>query len=253
MENFSAETFYFIASGFKEVQHMVEGQDRNSIIDADIGSAWFESVSGHCKSIGLRVSVRCADESIEKVKEGRCTYVEYRELLKKLNDIILLEMQDQVFMYIPSKRAERYNQQDFFGPLVTKNFPSVAFDITECGNCFAAGRFTACVFHLMRALEIGLSAFAKIFGVSSDRANWHNIIEQIESKIRETRAKNLTSDEKRKYEIYAQAANGFMFFKEAWRNYTAHARGKYTEEEADNIFRNVQSFMNKLAEEGIAE
>jgi hypothetical protein len=48
-------------------------------------------------------------------------------------------------------------------------------------------------------------------------------------------------------EFYAQAASHFMFLKDAWRNYTAHARGKYTHEEAQAIMMNVRSFMQKLA------
>jgi hypothetical protein len=52
---------------------------------------------------------------------------------------------------------------------------------------------------------------------------------------------------------YSQIASSFMIVKDAWRNYTAHARGKYTEEEADAIYRNVGSFMKRLAEHGIHE
>lgn len=38
-----------------------------------------------------------------------------------------------------------------------------------------------------------------------------------------------------------------MMLKEAWRNYTAHDRGKFTEEEADMLLLNVRIFMQKLA------
>jgi len=38
-----------------------------------------------------------------------------------------------------------------------------------------------------------------------------------------------------------------MFIKEAWRNYTAHAHGKYTEEEAATMVVSVRAFMQKLA------
>ena len=48
-------------------------------------------------------------------------------------------------------------------------------------------------------------------------------------------------------EFYAQAASFLGITKDAWRNYTAHARGKYTEEEASQILGNVRAFMQKLA------
>ena len=55
------------------------------------------------------------------------------------------------------------------------------------------------------------------------------------------------ADWKDQQEFYSQAANHFMFIKEAWRNYTAHAHGKYTDEEAETILINVGGFMRKLA------
>jgi hypothetical protein len=105
----------------------------------------------------------------------------------------------------------------------------------------------------MRVLELGLAAFATVFNVSSDHTNWHNIIEQIESKIRDMgKDPNKAADWKEKQELYSQVASGFMIFKEAWRNYTAHARGKYTDNEADSIYRNVCDFMQRLADMGLS-
>lgn len=54
-------------------------------------------------------------------------------------------------------------------------------------------------------------------------------------------------DRKEQQEFYAQAATHFGILKDAWRNYTMHARGVYTEEAAEDIFNNVKSFMQKLA------
>jgi hypothetical protein len=72
--------------------------------------------------------------------------------------------------------------------------------------------------------------------------------QQIEKKIREKGAesgKGPTWKEDR--EFYAQAASHFMMVKDAWLNYTAHARGKYDGPEAELILRNVRAFMQKLA------
>jgi hypothetical protein len=35
--------------------------------------------------------------------------------------------------------------------------------------------------------------------------------------------------------------------KDAWRNYTAHLRGKYDDQEAEDMLANVRGFMQKLA------
>jgi hypothetical protein len=90
--------------------------------------------------------------------------------------------------------------------------------------------------------------------VPTNKENWQQIIEKIESEIRLLpQASVKPHNWKEKQEQYSQVANNFMFFKDACRNYTAHARGKYTEDEADSIYRNVRSFMQGLAKMGLQE
>jgi len=112
-------------------------------------------------------------------------------------------------------------------------------------------RGSACVFHLMRILEIGLTALGQKFGVSMAHTNWGPAIEEIEKKIRNMHREptwNDLPDCKEQQEFYAQAASHFGVLKDAWRNFTMHARGFYTEEQAEQIFMNTRSFMQKLAE-----
>jgi hypothetical protein len=100
----------------------------------------------------------------------------------------------------------------------------------------------------MRVLEIGLSVLAKRFGIASDHTNWHNIIEPVEKAIRGMGSDPAKlPDWKEQQEFFSQGASHFMFLKDAWRNYTAHARGKYTDEEAETILINIRAFMQKLA------
>ena len=61
------------------------------------------------------------------------------------------------------------------------------------------------------------------------------------------------ADCKLQQEAYAQVASHFGVLKDAWRNYAVHKRGKYTEDEAELIFLNVRSFMQKLAAIGLKE
>ncbi len=83
----------------------------------------------------------------------------------------------------------------------------------------------------MRVLGIGLGPLGKIFNVSLAHTNWAPAIEEIESKIRDMYKDPVWKalpDCKEQQEFYAQAASHFGVLKDAWRNYTAHARGKYT-------------------------
>jgi hypothetical protein len=170
-------------------------------------------------------------------------------LLSEIENTLHSELKSIMLFQIPSYLVQYYHEQEpLFGEAVATNFPSASYDIAESGKCLAAGRNTACVFHLMRVLEIGLTALGQVFGISLAHTNWQPAIQQIEKKIREMgNDPNKSPTWKEDQEFYAQAASHFMVFKDAWRNYTAHARGKYDEQEAEMLLRNVRAFMQKLA------
>jgi hypothetical protein len=138
--------------------------------------------------------------------------------------------------------------RQFFGDPVLDSFPSTGADIEAVRDCLFSDHATACVYHLMRVLEIGLRSLADRFGVPSDHANWNTMIEKVEKAIRDMASDpNRASDWRDQQQFFSQAATHFMFLKDAWRNYTAHAHGQYTDEQADLILVNVRPFMQKLA------
>jgi hypothetical protein len=169
------------------------------------------------------------------------------------------ELKHKAFFYVPPESSVYFPNLDnlhVFGEEVNEAFPGAAFDISESGTCLALGRASASVFHLMRVLEIGLAALGRVFGVSLEHTNWGPAIDQIESKIKrmhETEPWKSQPDRKKQQEFYAQAASHFGILKDAWRNYTMHARGFYTEEQARRIFQNTKSFMQNLSEGGLHE
>jgi hypothetical protein len=104
----------------------------------------------------------------------------------------------------------------------------------------------------MRVLERSLGVLAARFAVPFDHDNWHNIIEQLEARIRKMDA-TFGPDWKDKQKFYARAANQFMFFKAAWRNHVMHVRDVFDEGRALSVYNNVKGFMQALAEGGLAE
>lgn len=102
----------------------------------------------------------------------------------------------------------------------------------------------------MRALEIVLGALAAKFSVKYEQRNWHNIIEELESKIRKidsTWGVNWKDQQGK----YSESASQFMFFKDAWRNHVAHGRDTYDRNRAKIIFDSTGFFMQTLAELGL--
>jgi hypothetical protein len=267
MEKFSADAFFLMGkllerirlvhtpqdiaskSGLDGVRPLSSIPDIPAPRDAVEGlKALLEAMSAKCKEISLKFSLKAINGLYSELDQS-LTNRKIADRLEQLEQLIKWEMEDSLFLYVPSDRAEYYSKEDGFGVGVGSKFPSAKFDIAEGGNCFAAGRFTGCVFHLMRVLEIGLAALGKVFSVSLAHTNWHPAIEEIEKKVRDMgNSPNKAPDWKEQQEYYSQAASHFMFLKDAWRNYTAHARGKYTEQEAKTIFINVGAFMQKLSE-----
>ncbi len=49
-------------------------------------------------------------------------------------------------------------------------------------------------------------------------------------------------------EFYAGGAAHFRMLKDGWRNHAMHARMKYPEEEADDIYRSTRAFMRHLSQ-----
>ncbi len=148
-----------------------------------------------------------------------------------------------LFVMTPSG-ADLYDQaHSIFGDSVDGAFPSSAQDIAEAGRCMAAGRWTAAVMHLMRALETPLSCLAVDAGVAAG-ANWNKSLNEIESKLRAVSARD---HGKAAEQWAAEAAVQFRAIKNAWRNHAMHSRTFYEEERANEIFQSVRALLRHLA------
>jgi len=206
--------------------------------------------------LGLRISAETVREAINELSSESFghNFQWLGDQVRAIQKLADKEMHGKAFFYVPAERAKYFptvKNPHPFGEKVNDAFPSASYDSAEAGMCLALARGTACVFHLMRVLEIGLTVLGKEFGVSLEHTNWAPAIEQIESKIRDMHRElpwKTLPDCKKQQEDYAQAASHFGILKDAWRNYTMHVRGAYTEEQAERMFDNVKAFMQRLAE-----
>lgn len=223
---------------------------------------FFNTGERECRTIGLNITadtiLEIRDElSTDSALAKNCQWV--KDQISMIQQLLKKEMREKVFVYIPPEKAKFFTSKlnpYLFGKDVFIAFPSARFDVQESGCCLATARATGCAFHLMRVLETGLMAFGKKFGISLEHTNWKPALDGIESQIKKMRfdpAWKDTPDVKEKQEAYAQASSHFLIIKDAWRNFTAHARGKFTEEEAERLLDNTRSFMQKLASMGIGE
>lgn len=179
---------------------------------------------------------------------------EAEELIKHL----YIDTRLLLFEFVPPDRASIYNST--FNKEVTSAFPSAVPDIREGNTCFALERWTACVFHMMRAAEIALRALASDRGVSfpdkpTDYKEWGVIIDALSSKVgnlRKAGAKLWPTYELKEQQIsfYSDLVNHANGFNEVWRRHVSHARGQdgfSNETEAKRVRERVEAFMTSAA------
>jgi hypothetical protein len=262
MQQFSARAFYLIGVALGSipvtVAKIAESDEYPVLsLDQQASELLVKSVKAKaifvrdlCQAINMQTGIDQAERILWRL-EVKITPNQILALTAELRNRITDDMRGKMFMYIPSQDAEFYEMQEPFGRDVATKFSSVYFDSREASTCYATDRPTACVFHLMRVLEIGLTALGNKFGVSLARTNWGPAIDTIQCKIRGMHQDPKWSalpDWKEQQEFYAQAASYLGTVKDAWRNYTAHARGRYSQKDAKLMLLNVRAFMEKISE-----
>src|ERR1051326_3208944 len=193
------------------------------------------------------------DRAEKEVTRDGLTYAEagiiMAELERRISDqlasIRFFKVLDSSIPYYPQKKDEY--KKPLLSPLGTKKFAKSIEDAEEAGKCFALGRYTACVFHLMRVMERGVQRLGKKLKVSIpvEEKDWGQIAIHIGSALKHM--PNTTPQEKKRHAALARVAAYLDNVREAWRNPTMHPKETYTEEEAQDVFGFVRQFMEHLA------
>lgn len=128
-----------------------------------------------------------------------------------------------------------------FGREVDDAFPRAAEEIAEAAKCLALQRNTACVFHLMRAMERAVARLSETIGTGhSTEKEWGKILSDIHQKI-----EAMPKGEERNR--WSESHSHLYHVKQAWRNDTMHPKKTYTDDQAQAVFDAVRSFMRHLA------
>jgi hypothetical protein len=177
--------------------------------------------------------------------------------LNSIIDGIQDNLRTRRFMYVPQDQSPYWDNVQLFGDDFIIGFPRQAVrEMTEAGNCLAAGRWTACVFHSMRVAEHGLRRLATSLRVtiSSKGKNcpleygtWDAVIAAIRNKITETRKLPSGAVRERRLQYYSTAADHCEYMKDIWRNEVAHSRRCYNKQESVAVLSRVREFVQPLA------
>lgn len=121
---------------------------------------------------------------------------------------------------------------DPFGSKIYEAFPSARDDLEEAAKCIALNRWTAAVFHMMRAVELILRLLAKRYTVN-DQNNWNNVLNEL---IKKLSAVSKREDGEIQEQWAAEMAAHLRNIKNAWRNHVMHSKEKYDEERSNVVW-----------------
>ena len=157
-------------------------------------------------------------------------------------------------MFVIESEKDKYfdSETPVFGQDVQDKFISTTFEIDEAAKCFALSRSTACVFHLMRAMEIVIRALARCLSIPDPtkpaQRNWGFILKSFKDEIDDrnvARPSRWSNADDRQF--FDDAYASIDVVRNAWRNTTMHVERKYTDDEAEGVLIAVQVFMKKIA------
>lgn len=174
-------------------------------------------------------------------------------IIKKTNDAVLElrgrildQLKDEFFIIAAAGDIELYVQNnDPFGNDVRVKFPTAVEDISEAARCLALGRYTATIFHLMRAMEVALQAIADKLGATYIDKNGANLTWLMIATNTKTKIDAMSNGAEKA--DWCRVHAHFDSVGRAWRNPTMHPKQTYTEVEAREVYAATKGFMVSLA------
>jgi hypothetical protein len=169
----------------------------------------------------------------------------FADLQRRIHD----DLKRKILYCIESDRNQFCDPKWLSDSDIAPKFPTAFRELQSAGRLYAFGEGPASAFHSMRALEVALGVLATHFGVSFDHTNWHPVIEEIESKIRDIsraqKSQQRLDDEK----FFGGLGRHFMFLKNGWRNHVMHVRESYTDREARQMLDHVTDLLTEMTKQ----
>ena len=134
----------------------------------------FETLAKLSDDAGLATTANYARSVIDYIHNNETYQIDHMdETVRSARRFLYEEMRSWLYFEIPQHQVQYWMNTTPFGPAVAAKFPDAEYDIVEASKCLAVDRTTACVFHLMRALDFALAFLSAHLGstVRSGSAN----------------------------------------------------------------------------------
>jgi hypothetical protein len=204
------------------------------------------------EELGLNSSADQTGRVLDKILDpGDIGVQEYAEMMQALLDRLYDDTKRQHFFMIPPHKVLAHTEASrFFGDEVNSAFPSAQTDIEHAAKCYAFGRNTATVFHLMRVMEVGLRALGESLNDPNldpkKNPTWESILKRCDEQLKLS-LKDRSQEWRVDDQFYSDAVANLRAVKNAWRNPTMHVERNYEEDEALDVLNSVKGFMRLLA------
>jgi hypothetical protein len=170
------------------------------------------------------------------------------ELETRFND----EVKAVCLLNVELSKLRFYSATDLFGEEFKVNFPVANGEICEAGKCLALDRYTACAFHLMRAMEIALRVLFTSLGMQPrilSVTKWEAITDRIGARIAKNdvhRADDMGWQAERLF--YDEALAFLVAARSPLRNATMHVDVSYADEGSIlPVWLATEAFMRHIA------
>lgn len=252
LAKFSPRTLIALGERLNEadtVISMAEGMPDTPLDDEE--KADIRKLLEKLRELAQQLELTTAIEQLSFVLSPDCLPTTRRELMLAVQPL-KIEVKRRAMYFIPQERAEYYGKENLLTPDAAEIFHGAAHEITDAANCFALEQYTACVFHVSRALEHALKSLAEMLkcefgGVPIELVDWHNLIDQCASKIDAMKSRQKGREKSDDLKFFSDAALEFRYIKDAYRVRVAHAREVYSSDQAKKILHSAGDFMNALA------
>jgi hypothetical protein len=239
------------------IDNTLDDANKTNPVDAAVRPRFLMDLGALMESllvVGARVAWVAAAELHAAVSDAN-NPISYAQTSEAIHDIKKRLRDELGFVKLYVVSGDRANllggAENLLGQPTADRFKSIWFDCEEAAKCLVLGRPTACVFHAMRMLEIGIRALARRLQIPDpltpkDR-NWGEILKAIKDALdaQYPRSKRLPGSEGAFLEgVYAS----LDAVKNPWRNATMHVEEIYTDSEAFHILTCSARLIQKMAE-----
>ncbi|MCY4642412.1 MAG: hypothetical protein OXC41_06920 [Gammaproteobacteria bacterium] len=138
--------------------------------------------------------------------------------------------------------------EEVFAQKVRDIFTDTKYDLEEAVQCLGFSRYTACVFHLMRAMEqavrrIGDELEFTVQDEDGHYLTWGKMIGNMEARLKDIKKTDMETHDK-----WQDLVPLLYCVKKAWRNTTMHPDKVYSKVKAEKVFTAVKDLMETLAD-----